>query len=76
MIQPDWKNECTFLGVNEIRSTSGYSPADCESKSKLILLNKVAELGGNAYVITDKSVSACLTGGTRILFEAYACPTK
>lgn len=75
-IQPDWANTCKLISMEEINSTNGYSPADCQNKAFYLMLNRVAEMGGNAYVITHESVSPCLTGGTTLTFEAYKCSGK
>lgn len=74
-IQPDWANACKLISVEEIQSTNGYSPADCQNKAFYVMLNRVAEMGGNAYLVTHESVSPCLTGGTTLTFEAYSCNT-
>lgn len=75
-IQPDWANRCKLISIEEIQSTNGYSPADCHDKAFYMMLNRVAEMGGNAYLVTHESVSPCLTGGTTLTFEAYSCPDK
>ncbi|MDD2929960.1 MAG: SHOCT domain-containing protein [Sideroxydans sp.] len=72
-IQPDWANACKLISVDEIQSTNGYSPADCQNKAFYVMLNRVAEMGGNAYLVTHESVSPCLTGGTTLTFEVYSC---
>lgn len=72
-IQPDWANKCKLISVEEIQSTNGYSPADCQNKAFYVMLNRVAEMGGNAYLVTHESVSPCLSGGTTLTFEAYSC---
>ncbi len=78
MIQPDWANACKMIGMEQIQSTSGSSPADCKNKAFNLTLNKVADVGGNAYVITHQSepMPCFLLGGTTITVEVYKCPEK
>jgi hypothetical protein len=74
-IQPDWANTCKMIGMEEVQSKSGISPADCENKAFYMMLNRVAEVGGSAYLVTYESPhSPCLSGGTTLIFEVYVCP--
>jgi hypothetical protein len=75
-INPDWSNQCEFITTEEIVSNRGYSPSDCKAKAFYIMKNRVAELGGNAYVKVNEVVSTCLGGGTVMAFEVFLCPTK
>src|SRR5438270_13010605 len=71
-IQPDWANTCKMISTEEVKSANGYSPADCQKKAFYLMLNKVASVGGNAYVVTHESPTMpCLMGGTTLTFEAY-----
>jgi hypothetical protein len=74
MIQPDWANSCKFITSEEITNASfGASPAVCAKRAHDSMRNRVAELGGNAYLVTYRTVGPCLAGGTTISFEAYLC---
>ena len=74
VIQADWANQCTFLTTEEVVSDNGYSPSDCKGKAYYLMKNRVAELGGNAYIKVHETVSTCLTGGTKVAFEVFSCP--
>ena len=73
MIQPDWANACKMIAMEQVQSTDGLSPADCKNKAFFLMLNKVAEVGGNAYVITNQSepMPCLLMGGTTITVEVF-----
>jgi len=74
-IQPDWANTCRFITSEEINNASfGAHPGICAKRAHDAMRNRVAELGGNAYVITYETVSFCATGGTTVSFEVYSCP--
>jgi hypothetical protein len=76
-IQPDWANSCKLITTEEVNNTSfGAHPGICAQRAQDSMRNRVAELGGNAYVVTYRSVSLCLVGGTTISFEAYKCPER
>ena len=72
-IQPDWKNKCKFLGVEEVSNGEGMGVKDDIRNAKNMMRNKVAQRNGNAYLINDR-----LTNGfsTEIQFEIYKCHEK
>jgi hypothetical protein len=63
-IQPDWANRGTFLGSVQVQ-------ADCEQRLLNRLRNKIAEMGGNAYVINDRSAGKWFM---RLDADAYKIP--
>lgn len=65
---------CKYVTSEDINDASfGAHPGICERRARDSLRNRVAELGGNAYVQTHISVFPCAMGGTTISFEAYSC---
>ena len=75
VIQGDWANACKLITTEEINDHSfGAHPGVCAKRAHDSMRNRVAELGGNAYVIAYQTVLPCLYGGTTISFEAYSCP--
>lgn len=70
-IQADWKNQCEFLGVEEVSNGSGFGVKDDIRNAKNMMRNKVAALNGNAYLINDRLTSGI---STEIQFEIYNCP--
>jgi hypothetical protein len=69
-IQPGW-GECEFLGVVEGKFGGGTSTAEDQIGAMNTLRNKVAEVGGNAYAITQRAAD-----DTRAVVQAdaYRCP--
>lgn len=65
---------CRFIGQEFAQDTSGTHPENCTERAFDKMRNRVAEMGGNGYVILGRTVDACLLGGTRTRFEAYRCP--
>ena len=75
MIEPDQTDACRFIANDQLSdSASGTSPGVCAQRADAAMKNRVAELGGNAYVITYRLVRPCLAGGTTLIFDAYHCP--
>ena len=75
LIQADWANRCKFITSEEITNASfGAAPAVCARRANDSMRNRVAELGGNAYLVSYRTVGPCTAGGTTISFEAYRCP--
>ena len=70
-IQPDWATKCEFLGVVEGSYSIGWDVGEDRRASLNKIRNRVAERGGNAFVITDISSSASRTS---IQADAYKCP--
>lgn len=70
-IQPDWSTKCEFLGVVEGSYSIGWDVVEDRRASLNKIRNRVAERGGNAFVITDISSSASRTS---IQADAYKCP--
>ena len=69
-IQADWATKCEFLGVVEASEGGGYDISDNRRGALNTIRNRVSEIGGNAFVITDIS-------GRMITFiqaDAYKCP--
>ena len=71
MIQPDWKNQCKFLGTESVSFGGGWTISDDVRKTRTMMKNKVAELGGNAYLDVGTYPGAF---GTTIDFEVFNCP--
>lgn len=76
LYQDNWKN-CEFMTNEQINDASfGAHPGICARRAKDRMINKVAEMGGNAYKIVSRSVFPCLMGGTTLIFEVYNCPDQ
>jgi hypothetical protein len=70
-IQPDWGTKCEFLGVIDASEGKGWDIADDRRGALNRIRNQVAELGGNAFVISQSTSSA---SRTLIQADAYKCP--
>lgn len=70
-IQPDWATNCKFLGVIEASEGAGLDYSDDMSGALNTVRNKVAERGGNAFVINQTASSVMRT---KIQADAYNCP--
>jgi hypothetical protein len=70
-IQASYANPCKFISSEEVENGSGAMPKDDVRNAKNMMRNKVAEMGGNAYVITSRLTDI---GSTFIEFEIYDCP--
>ena len=70
-IQPDWKNQCKFIGVEEVSNGVGFDVKGDIRNAKNMMRNRVAQLNGNAYLINDRLTSIM---STDIQFEVYSCP--
>ena len=71
-IQPDFRNTCKFLGNHSVDSSGFLSSGKAEDyrSTQTTMKNKVAELGGNAYLTT-----AGFGGLVAVIdFEVYKCP--
>lgn len=76
-MRPDQVATCKYLASEEINDSSfGAYPGICEKRARDSMRNRVAALGGNAYVQTYVSIFPCTMGGTTISFEAYSCPEQ
>jgi hypothetical protein len=74
-IESNEANACKIISTEKAESVVGYSPSNCQNKAFASMINEVASLGGNAYVITQQSPAyPCLFGGTTLTFEVYSCP--
>ena len=69
-IQPDWGTKCEFLGVIDASEGSGWDIADDRRGALNKIRNQVADLGGNAFVI---SLSTSNGFRTLIQADAYKC---
>ena len=70
-IQPDWATKCEFLGVLDASEGLSWSVPDDRRGALSKIRNQVAEIRGNAFVVSEIS-SAGL--GTLIQADAYKCP--
>jgi hypothetical protein len=70
-IQADWANSCEFLGVLEESEGNGWDIPDDRRGALNRVRHSVAQIGGNAFVITSMS-----SNGFRTLVQAdsYYCP--
>lgn len=76
LYQDSWQN-CEFMVSEQLNDSSfGLHPGICARRAKDRMINKVAEMGGNAYKIVSRSVFPCLMGGTTLIFEVYKCPDR
>ena len=78
-VQPDWKNECKFLGMYRVMSehllSSSNSGEDNYQNARNMMLNKVVEAGGNAYLETNVILPDAYTNA-EFEFEVFKCPAK
>ena len=70
-IRPDWSTKCVFLGVVDAPEGRGYDVSDNRRGALNTIRNRVAQVGGNAYVITDINSNEFRT---YIQADAYKCP--
>lgn len=70
-IQPDWSTKCEFLGVIDASEGNGWDIADDRRGALNKIRNQVADLGGNAFVVSQST-----SNGFRTLIQAdaYKCP--
>jgi hypothetical protein len=73
-IETQFVNTCRFITSEELTDNSfAVGPGICTKRAYGAMKNRVAELGGNAYVIAYEIVMPCIDGGTTLGFEAYRC---
>lgn len=65
---------CQFLGVVDAYEGSGWDVGDDRRGAFNRIRNKVAELGGNAFVLAQEPDSTLM--GTAVQAEAYRCDTQ
>ena len=82
-VQPDWKNECKFLGMYRVMSEGHLlsMPKDLYQSAGNKMLNKVVEVGGNAYLKTNVILPHISTkfwkyADAELEFEVFKCPVK
>lgn len=70
-IQPDWSTKCKFLGVLDASEGNGWDVPDDRRGALNSIRNQVAQLGGNAFVVSQGT-----SNGIRTLIQAdaYSCP--
>ena len=66
-IQPDWSTKCEFLGVINAYEETDWDVADDRRRALNKIRNQVANMGGNAFVISQIS-----SNGFRTLIQADA----
>ena len=71
-IQPDFRNNCKFLGNHSVDSSDfvSFGQGQDYRNTQMTMKNKVAELGGNAYLTTGGHGGLVAV----IDFEVYKCP--
>ena len=72
-IQPDWANQCKFLGTSESSNGSGFMVKDDIKNAKTEMKNDFAIQGGNAYVITGQYTDGF---GTTFEYVIFRCKEK
>ena len=72
-IQADGSTTCKFLGVESSSYELGLSVQDNISQTSIDLRNKVAAVGGNAYVKTSNITT---DNATVMEFDMYRCPNR
>jgi len=72
-IQVSGSTACKFLGVGSSSYSLGMSLQDDMSQARIDMRNKVASVGGNAYVKTS-SVATEFT--TTLEYDMYRCLTR
>jgi hypothetical protein len=70
-VQPDWASRCDFLGVVEAGEGNGMSVSDDQLGAMNALRNRVADMGGNAFAITQSTSNMMRTV---VQGDAYRCP--
>jgi hypothetical protein len=70
-IQPDWATRCKFLGVLDASEGSGWDVPDDRRGALNRIRNQVAQMGSNAFVVTQSTSSGIRT---LIQADAYNCP--
>lgn len=72
-IQADWATDCEFIGVLDASEGNGWDIPDDRRGALNRIRNQVAQLGGNAFVVSDVSSNDMRT---MVQADAYKCPTK
>ncbi len=68
-IQADWATKCEFIGVLDASEALGWDVADNRRGALNKIRNDVAQLGGNAFVVSDiYSASRAI-----VQADAYKC---
>ena len=70
-IKADWATKCEFLGVINASFSSGIDITRDRRGALNDIRNRISQINGNAFVITDISSSKW---GTAIQADAYKCP--
>ena len=70
-IQPDWSTNCKFLGVIDAAEYNGWDIADNRRGAINQIRNQIAEMGGNAFVVSHTTTTELRTV---IQADAYECP--
>jgi hypothetical protein len=70
-VEGDAVDRCTLLAVVSGTGANGSSTAANEAAATMVLRNLVAERGGNAYAIIDRSVTPF---STTVKADALRCP--
>jgi hypothetical protein len=70
-IQPDWATKCKFMGVLDASEGNGWDGADDRRGALNRIRNQVADLGGNAFALSQSSSNDFRT---LIQADAYKCP--
>jgi hypothetical protein len=71
-MQPDFRNQCKFLGNHSVDSSGFQSMSHAQEyrNTHTKMKNRVAELGGNAYLITSEFFGGMVAV---IDLEVYNC---
>jgi hypothetical protein len=70
-VAPDQVSRCTRLGAVEGSGANGPSTAENERSATDAVRNQVAELGGNAFAVTGRTVGVWRTA---VQADVYRCP--
>jgi hypothetical protein len=70
-VPPEQTYRCTYVGAVEGTGANGPSVADNENVATVDVRNRVAKLGGNAFVITGRSSHAW---HSVVRADGYRCP--
>jgi len=68
----DMQDKCEYLGTEQITGGSAVSLEGLRKKTHNIMLNTIAERGGNAYLLLDGHVYEY---GSYMKFKMYRCPS-